>query len=138
MLATALKDNTHVTELTLIGCSLGAEGAKAIAAGIENNNVLETVNLSVNFMGDAGVQAIADVLKRKGNNSALTCVWLMRNDISDKGAKAIAVALEHNTVLTDLSLACNGIGAEGAQAVTASLGHNAVMKPYLRWQRTMS
>ena len=52
---------------------------------------------------------------------------LSTNWAGDEGAKAIAGALEVNSVLTDLNLRFNSIGDEGAKSIASALHVNGVL-----------
>jgi uncharacterized protein (TIGR02996 family) len=77
---------------------------------------LNTLDLGYNFIGDAGVAALA----ASPNLMNLRTLWLRRNAIGDRGAAALARS-EHMAKLETLSLVDNQIGDAGACALTASL-----------------
>ncbi|WP_353278995.1 hypothetical protein [Wolbachia endosymbiont (group B) of Longitarsus flavicornis] len=97
-----LQKNKNITELSLIHCNIGNEGAKALA----NLTNLTELDLHRNNIGNEGAKALA-------NLTNLTKLDLWFNDIGKEGAKALA----NLTNLTKLNLADNNIGNEGAKAL---------------------
>ena len=55
---------------------------------------------------------------------------LVRNQIGDPGAQALAEALPQNSSLTKLDLYGNEIGDEGAQAIATALQNNLQVTVY--------
>ena len=90
-------------------CSIGPEGAAAIAKGLPGLTTLKVAN---NSIGAEGAAAIAKGLP------GLTTLDVACNEIGDEGAAAIAKGLPG---LTTLNVGFNSIGAEGAAAITEGL-----------------
>jgi hypothetical protein len=72
---------------------------------------VDTLNLSVNHLGDAGARALA-----AAPPGALRRLFLRDNQVGDTGAEALARA-PHVWRLADLDLAENQIGDSGAKAL---------------------
>jgi len=108
-LAHKLDSLPGLTSLNLWGNSIGAEGAKAVAAHLQS---LASLDLAGNGIGAEGAKAIAAHLQ------SLTSLDLARNGIGAEGAKAVAAKL---TGLASLNLDGNNIGDEGAKAIAANL-----------------
>ncbi|KAJ3335265.1 hypothetical protein HDU93_005986, partial [Gonapodya sp. JEL0774] len=72
-IAHALKNNSAVRTLTLMGNSIGEAGASALAEALKTNSTLTSLNLSYNSIGGAGARALAEALK---TNSTLTSLNL--------------------------------------------------------------
>ena len=151
----ALKNNHILELLALSNNQLNVDGAKAIAAFLKMNNTLKNLDLTDNKVGDEGVKAVADtlltyqcleeldlggneifdegaisiaaVLRIKENNT-LKALSLYRNEIGDKGVKALADALLTNHCLEDLNLDDNIVSDEGAIAIAAALRVNSTLK----------
>ncbi|WP_341810931.1 hypothetical protein [Wolbachia endosymbiont (group B) of Chesias legatella] len=106
-----LQKNKNITELSLIHCNIGNEGAKALA----NSNLtnLTELDLHRNNIGNEGAKALAN-----SNLTNLTELDLHRNNIGNEGAKALANS--NLTNLTKLDLSFNMIGHEGAKALAKS------------------
>lgn len=81
-----------------------------------------SLDLRHNYIGNAGAEALAEVLQY---NTTLTHLDLRDNQISDRGAAALATAIIDNTTLTDLDLWANNIGDDGAVAFADVLGYLA-------------
>jgi Ran GTPase-activating protein (RanGAP) involved in mRNA processing and transport len=101
-------NDTTLTALTLEYNEIGDEGAKALAAALEQNTTIIQLDLGVNQIGDEGAKVLAVALE---HNTTLTQLSLWDNQIGDEGAKALAAALEQNTTLTQLNLRNNPISA---------------------------
>ena len=100
-LAAALEQNTSVTSLNLRGNGIGRQGAELLAAALEQNTSVTTLDLWDNDIGDPGAEQLAAALEQ---NTSVTTLKLGGNGIGDQGAKQLAAALEQNTNLTTLSL----------------------------------
>ena len=105
--ARALAALTGLTSLALGSNSIGADGARALAA----LTGLTRLYLGSNNIGDDGARALAAL-------TGLTSLDLHNNGIGADGARALAAL----TGLTSLDLRNNGIGADGARALTALTG----------------
>ncbi|EOD14300.1 hypothetical protein EMIHUDRAFT_246280 [Emiliania huxleyi CCMP1516] len=75
--------------------------------GFATNEVLKTLTLHSNNIGDEGAKAIGGAL---AVNGVLKILDIRFNKIGPKGAAAIAEGLRGNGVLTDLNLSGNNIG----------------------------
>ena len=89
----------------------GSQGqdVRALAAALEKNSTLTSIDLSYNNIGDEGVASMAAALEK---NSTLTSIDLRANDIGVEGAASLAAALEKNSTLTSLDLQLNEIGEQ--------------------------
>ena len=65
-------------------------GVIALVNAIKNNGALTTLNISGNYLYDAGADALAGALKAP--NCALTSVDASDNELTDKGKKALQQA----------------------------------------------
>jgi hypothetical protein len=124
-LASALRNNTSVTQLLLEGNSIGASGATALAGALQVNTVLQNLEICCNSIGDSGAAAIAQSLQV---NTRLQILGLAENSIGNSGAAAIAQGLQVNTRLLTLSLAINTIGDSGATALAGALQVNTALQ----------
>jgi hypothetical protein len=94
----AHKDKGAVTKFDISSNGIRAEGGKALAAGLECNQVIKELNISGNKLGynsnttdTSGIIAIADVIPGMG---AMTSLDLANNVISAEGARHIAAAIK--------------------------------------------
>jgi hypothetical protein len=85
------------------------DGLPAIAAALETNSTLESLDLWRNNIGVDGARALAAALER---NTTLSDLDLQSNLIGDEGVRAIATALQRNTTLTSIDLEDNNIGRD--------------------------
>ncbi|KAL0242542.1 hypothetical protein GEMRC1_005105 [Eukaryota sp. GEM-RC1] len=125
LLIEALKTNTTVTSVTLVGNSIGDEGARALAGALKVNSSVTSVDLCFNSIGDEGARALAGALKV---NSSVTSVILGSNSIGAEGAKGLAEALKVNDTITSINLRNNCIGDEGEVALVDALKVNHRIK----------
>ena len=131
-LGEALKSNKTLEELDLFKCSIGAEGAKALASALsEGSAVLTSLNLEMNHVGPEGAKALAAALRVnrvlltnlniKDNALGGVSMWHPGEGTYDpSGIEALASALAGNSVLTNLSVAHNPMNGEGAQQLAAA------------------
>jgi len=131
----------HVFELGF--SSLGAPGAKAVAAMLPRHHLVTACSLRYNSMGDAGCRAILHALPKtniedldlRGNGmgpasmkelvavlpkSKVRILRLSNNDIGDEGVRLLAEGLA-GLKLVVLHIACNGISGVGAKALAEVL-----------------
>ncbi len=101
---------SHCTEVVLVNCCIGDEGAEILA----NTSFLEKLVLDFNRISDSGAVALAGCLARC---SAIQEVSIQCNCIGDSGATALANALVHCNSLRRLDLQGNSLGDKGAVAI---------------------
>jgi hypothetical protein len=130
LLAAALDNNATLTSLDLGVNNIGDEGARSLAAALDNNASLTSLSLWYNNIGDEGARALAAALD---NNAALTSLFLYNNNIGDEGARALAAALDNNATLTSLDLAGNNIGADIQNLVGDRLRVNKLVPQVALW-----
>ncbi len=104
---------SHCTEVVLVNCCIGDEGAEILANTL-NTSVLENLVLDFNRISDSGAIALAGCLSKC---SAVQEVSIECNSIGDSGATALADALVHCTSLRRLDLQGNSLGDKGAVAI---------------------
>jgi Ran GTPase-activating protein (RanGAP) involved in mRNA processing and transport len=134
MSAVLYSNKFHLVELYLGGNQVGDIGATYLAKSLENNKMLAELNvcgkpepkknlwagkskIPIPRIGHKGAIAFGAALCHR--NSTLTDLHLGDNRIGDKGAQAIAAALEHNSTLIYFQAPNNRISSDGAR----SLGH---------------
>jgi Ran GTPase-activating protein (RanGAP) involved in mRNA processing and transport len=148
--AFALRNDTHVRELHLRACELTRASGGELADLLRFNEHLLVLDLAENeLLGDAGVAPIATALRESNTSlqrlllancgltdasapriadvlsvnqrSAIECVDLQRNALSDVGATALAAGIRTNRRLKTLVLRFNHIGDAGASAIGTAL-----------------
>lgn len=86
--AEILKNNEGLTKLNLSKNFIDDAGATALAKALETNKILESLDISNNNIGDAGAQAILEALGTNGN-SKLTELNISDNEFSNDKLKEI-------------------------------------------------
>jgi len=120
----ALIQNSGLVSLRLSYNNLRDEGAKILAAGIAQHSSLQSIDLGFNNIGDEGCEALCSAI-----NAPLDTLYLAGNLIRDRGADAIARALEQNTCqLRKLYLTGNHLGPMGVQAICDAISR-AELRP---------
>ncbi len=104
---------SHCTEVVLVNCCIGDEGAEILANTL-NTSVLENLVLDFNRISDSGAIALAGCLSKC---SVVQEVSIECNSIGDSGATALANALVHCNSLRRLDLQGNSLGDKGAVAI---------------------
>ncbi len=104
---------SHCTEVVLVNCGIGDEGAEILANTL-NTSVLENLVLDFNRISDSGAIALAGCLSKC---SVVQEVSIQCNCIGDSGATALADALVHCNSLRKLDMQGNSLGDKGAIAV---------------------
>ncbi len=118
---------SHCTEVVLVNCCIGDEGAEILASTL-NPSVLENLVLDFNQIGDSGAIVLAGYLARC---SAIQEVSIECNSIGDSGATALADALVHCNSLRKLNLQGNGLGDKGAVAIAKATENLPSLDLYL-------
>ncbi|KAM7433100.1 hypothetical protein ABFA07_016615 [Porites harrisoni] len=124
VLAAVLEANTTLTTLDLHGNNIGPAGAESLATALEANTTLTNLNLFGNNIGPAGAESLATALK---TNTTLTNLYLSVNDIGPAGAESLATALKTNTTLKTLYLHGSNIGPAGAESLATALKTNTTL-----------
>jgi Ankyrin repeats (3 copies)/Leucine Rich repeat len=102
------RHNNYVSE---VGNQMGKEAAKLL----KNITSLTEFYFSQNYVGDAGVQALASALK---GNTELTVLDLSSNyELADQGIVALAGILKNNKTMKELYLSECTLRSKGAQAL---------------------
>eukprot|EP00937_MAST-01D_sp_MAST-1D-sp2_P003080 g3080.t1 len=115
VIAACMQQNCLLTTLNLERNDIGAEGCKTIAEVLPKCP-LTTLNLEYNEIGDEFGKAIAEVLPK----CPLTTLNLGSNSLGVEGGKAIAEVLPRCSSLTELNLRSNEIGDEGPETLDLS------------------
>ena len=84
-----------------------AEGARALAGALLNNDTLMYFSIGSNAIGVEGAKSMATAVEK---NKALKLVDLSENDLGAEGCMLMAKAATQNTTLTTLDLERNEIG----------------------------
>ena len=122
-----LKLNPQLTVLNLTNNVLGDMGAasvvKALGHKLEGGYPkIDTLALGANKIGEAGAQAVAQLL---ADSKTIHTVSLCGNDIGDQGASHIAAAVMRNQGINSVDFSGNPIGPKGALAFKSCLETNS-------------
>ncbi|CAF3411431.1 unnamed protein product [Rotaria socialis] len=116
---------------------------------LHRNEILTTLLLGNNNIGDNGVKYLADalysgtvlnVLDLSGNNigPSLQTLDLSINNIGDEGAKYLSDLMENQTELQALDLRSNRITDKGAEFLVIGLNRNTILKRISLWQNEIT
>jgi Ran GTPase-activating protein (RanGAP) involved in mRNA processing and transport len=114
--------NKQCTELYLCGNKITSQGALILALKLSNNSTLKSLDLSYNYITDAGVHSISQILV-PNHYSSLKILILNKNGISNDGVRYLSEMLETNQTLTELWLSDNEIGNEGVKQLSNVLNY---------------
>ena len=120
-----LGEGHSVVKLKIGGNNLSKASATTLSQFLSRDEVLESLGLSSNLLGDEGVAELCRVLKF---NKSLTHLDLYGNQITCKGVKEIAEMLTENKSLKVLHLGNNEIKSEGIQSLAAALSVNKCLE----------
>ena len=121
----ALKLSNSLCYLRIRGVGMDADGAMLLSRTMASQRTVELLDISQNPVGNKGVCALAECLKR---NTTLRFLILCSCDVSEHGACALANALEVNTRLDLLFLKDDDLGAPSGQAFAAMLKVNKTLR----------
>ncbi|XP_048018280.1 NACHT, LRR and PYD domains-containing protein 12-like [Megalobrama amblycephala] len=120
LLSNGLKDpHCKLEKLTLLDCNITTEGCAALASALRSNSHLKELSLSQNKVGDKGLTLLSDGLKDP--HCKLEKLPLWDCNITDEGCAALASALRSNSHLRDLNLSKNKIGGPGLTLLSDGL-----------------
>ena len=124
-LAAALQVNQSIQSLNLHGNQIGDAGARALGAALQVNQTIQSLNLGYNLIRDTGAQALGKALQV---NHTLQMLNLFDNQIGNEGTQTLGAALEVNQSIQSLDLYKNRIGDAGAQALGTALQVNQTLQ----------
>ncbi|XP_056134577.1 uncharacterized protein lrrc74b [Lampris incognitus] len=117
--------NMQNSELSMMHCGLGPQGAKALAVPLVTNTSILRLNLRDNWMEGMGGAAMAEMLKE---NCYVTEVDLSDNRLGEQGAQAMASMLRENITLRALYLSGNHLNDRAAQHLGLALIGNTKLE----------
>ena len=125
ILLEVVNTNSTLAELNLSGNYIGDAGCAALVEGIHTQCKLTVLNLSGNDIGHAGCAKVAQSI---GNNLVLTNLNLSNNEIGDDGCVTLAERIRTNSTLKVLNLSRNEIGRKGSEALAELVQKNSTLK----------
>ena len=117
-----LSDDESLQEMTIIGSSIGMDGAKLLEDALKQNSSLRTLVLDLGGLGLAGAKALSSGLK---HNSTLVRLVLAHNCVVDSVVVELCTkGMTENSTLLELDLHSNYIGNAGVNAVCGLFRRN--------------
>ncbi|MDP2436086.1 MAG: hypothetical protein Q8P67_10105 [archaeon] len=124
-LAQALKSNSWLQHLTLLGSHFSGGTATDLLSGLSHNTSLFGLSFEHNCIGSQGVQLLSGFLASR--HCRLGSLDLSHNRL-EKDVLLLAAALPSCASLAKLSLEMSGIHTEGAEALGRALATNSSLK----------
>ena len=124
-IAATLQTNTTMRTLDISCCSISDKGVESLARALAVNRSLQELNISNNNIGDNGIAHIATALQ---TNTTMRTLDISRCNISDEGVKSLARALAVNRSLQELNIIDNKIGDNGIAHIATALKKNCTLK----------
>ncbi|XP_019180623.1 PREDICTED: RAN GTPase-activating protein 2-like isoform X3 [Ipomoea nil] len=123
-LSKALETCTHLTKLDLRDNMFGVDGGEALSKALTKHENLSEIYLCYLNFEDEGAIAIANALKDSA--PSLRILEMAGNDITAKGAPALAACISEKKLLTKLNLSENELKDDGAIQIVKALeeGHD--------------
>ena len=121
-----LGNNLYLEQLIIHNCGIGEDGITSLFAGLAGNNIVTTLDASLNPFGDNGAVKLAEYI----NRTSLQVLDISTCNIGEHGMVAIATALRANTTLRKLSLYSpeQVITQRSEVALAKALVHNRTLK----------
>ena len=121
-----LGKNLYLEQLIIHNCGIEEDGIASLFAGLARNNMVTTLDASLNPFGDNGAVKLAEYI----NRTSLQVLDISTCNIGEHGMVAIATALRTNTTLRKLSLYSpeQVITQRSEVALAKALVHNRTLK----------
>ncbi len=111
-------DAPRLKTLYLAGNAFGAEGARALAGALAEDESVESLWLKRNPLGPKSGAAFGETLAR---NRTIRTLDLSNAALGDEGVEALFARMAENRALRTLYLDANGLGPRAARAIAAYL-----------------
>jgi Ran GTPase-activating protein (RanGAP) involved in mRNA processing and transport len=127
----------HLEDINVSKMDLDCDAAVALAEVLTGTLMCKNLSMARNRIKGAGCVAIASMIKTiqeistKGTTvhyCSLVTLKLSENNIGDRGAKDLGLALKENQTLEELFIDSNGIGEQGASFLAKGLQKNGTLK----------
>jgi len=125
-----MSSNDTVISLDLSENQLGVDGqqvkfATAFSGVVAQNCTLTAIDLSGNFLRDAGIEVLKSAFQ---NSTTLRDLSLAKNCIGILGGEAIGHVIKYNTSITKLNVSSNDLRGDGVFAIAKALDTNCSLK----------
>ncbi|CAK4074499.1 unnamed protein product [Aphanomyces euteiches] len=129
-LASAIAKQPHLKVLKLRDASLGASGAKLVVQALVKGGIqLESLDLSGNELEDDGVEGLVGGANALSHQTALKVLRLDENECTSNGVEVLAKAAANSWEnLEEVSLYGNEITARGAVAIAKAVASKRFLK----------
>ena len=112
-LSEMLKNNSALTQLSLVGCSLSASMAQPIARMLEQTKCMRSIDLSHNHLGSEA-SCLGPALSK---NIGLSFLGLSDNSVPDAAGASVVQGLKEHATLQAIDLSTNLIGVSSLSAL---------------------
>ncbi|XP_062895928.1 NACHT, LRR and PYD domains-containing protein 12-like isoform X2 [Mobula hypostoma] len=120
LLSAALKNSEcKIQKLWLDNVGLTDSAVEDLASALRTNQSLTELSLNDNKLGDSGVKLVSAALRKP--ECKIQKLWLRNVGLTDSGAKDLDSALRTNPSLTELNLSGNKLGDSGVKLVSEAL-----------------
>lgn len=128
-----LEFNFIMRSLDLCGCQLGPQSAVAISLIMKHNTSFCKYCLGSNFIGDKGIESIAEVLREK--KCSFIKLDVSNNGITETGFACLFSSLQRNESVVDLNIGSernqgrmrNKLGEKGLKGLRELLTNNQML-----------
>ncbi|XP_006145676.1 leucine-rich repeat-containing protein 45 isoform X2 [Tupaia chinensis] len=126
-LGSLLRNEALLTELVLSDCMLSEDGAALLLHGLCANSVLRLLDLKGNNLRAVGAEALGKLLRQNRAIQSLTLEW---NSLGtwEEAFATFCGGLAANSTLQQLDLRNNQISHKGAEALALALKGNAALQ----------
>eukprot|EP00505_MAST-04D_sp_SCG-Rhode-Island_P003100 Stramenopile-MAST_4_protein_3100 len=128
-IADTLREAEHIKSLNISGNGLQCASGRHVAQALAVNTTLETVDVSNNDIGDAGVSAIATSLAANVNSKVISLNFNSTH-FGPEGAGSIMKIFEQSStsLIANLSLEGNGLDCTSLSILARGLVHATPLK----------
>lgn len=128
-IATILRTNTTLKQLSLKNCRINEESAIYLAESIAKNSTLTELILDMNSIGSYATKCIMEAFDQHPRPTHLS---LNKTDSADN-LNMLANAIANNQSITALELSSNLIPDHGATLIANALGRNSTLRTLSVW-----
>ena len=121
-------DKSHCSVIDLRHNNIGVKGAEDLGGALASNVYVSSLCMSFNSIGGIGAAQLCSSLEpTSAGFSSISLLELRHCEIDDEGGQAIGLSFRGNTALRVVSLCGNYIGDKGAAALAEALENERCM-----------